>query len=380
MIEHDIEDDLEARAVKRLDHVAKFVEGREPVLLRAVRLMWREERNGGIAPVVRLARRAVLRVELEHRQQLHRGDAEILEVWYLFDQSPVRPALVDRDTRAGMACEAPHMQLVNHGLGKGPLERPIAFPIVPVGIGHDAFHRHRDIVAGPRRSPAVVCPGDGYDKPVRVEKHLLGVEPKSTARIESPVRAVGIHLARLEARHEGVPVVIGAMLIRIERDDPCGLRSIFVVEQQQLQQDRVLGEHAEIDTVRQDRRAERSARTRCDIAAAAYGPHPAHRSSKTIGVTFQMSRQYSRIERSDEKRPTRAQLRIDIRVQALRSPYAWLTRCLAVYVGLVVRQEHVVVAGEQRIDERLEQSRDPRSKRIRNSMRSIASRSSGFDS
>ena len=94
-----------------------------------------------------------------------------------------------------MARKAAHMQLVNHGLGKRPLERPIAFPIVPVGIGNDAFHRHRDIVAGPRRSPAVVCPRDGYDKPVRVEKNL-GVEPKSTARIESPVRAVGIHPAR----------------------------------------------------------------------------------------------------------------------------------------------------------------------------------------
>jgi hypothetical protein len=33
------------------------------------------------------------------------------------------------------------------------------------------------------------------------------------------------------------------------------------------------------------------------------------------GLTFQMSRQYSRIERSDENRPTRALLRIDILVQ-----------------------------------------------------------------
>ncbi len=34
-----------------------------------------------------------------------------------------------------------------------------------------------------------------------------------------------------------------------------------------------------------------------------------------IGVMSQTSRQYSRIDRSDEKRPTRALLRIDIRVQ-----------------------------------------------------------------
>ena len=72
----------------------------------------------------------------------------------------------------------------------------------------------------------------------------------------------------------------------------------------------MLREYAEIDAARQGRRAERSARTRCDIACAAYGPHPARLSSETIGVTFQMSRQYSRIERSDEKRPTRAQTAI----------------------------------------------------------------------
>ena len=214
-----------------------------------------------------------------------------------------------------MASKAAHMQLVNHGLGKGPLERQIALPIVPIGIGYDAFHRHGDIVAGPRRSPAVVCLGDGYGKPVRIEQHLLGVKPKSAVRIEGPVRPVGVHLARPKVRHKDMPVVIRAMFIGVERDDPCGLRGILVIEQEQLEQDRMLREHAEIDAAREDRRAERSARTRCDIAGA-HGPHHAHLSSGTIGLTFQMSRQYSRIERSDEKRPTRALLRMDMRVQA----------------------------------------------------------------
>ena len=59
--------------------------------------MRREERDGRIAPVVRLARRAVLRVELEHRQQLHCGDAQIFEVWDLFDHSSVCAALLGRD-------------------------------------------------------------------------------------------------------------------------------------------------------------------------------------------------------------------------------------------------------------------------------------------
>ena len=40
-----------------------------------------------------------------------------------------------------------------------------------------------------------------------------------------------------------------------------------------------------------------------------------HLSSVVIGFTFHMFRQYSRMERSEEKRPTRALLRIDMRVQ-----------------------------------------------------------------
>jgi hypothetical protein len=43
VIEDDIEDDFEARAVERFDHVSKFIEDRERVLVRAVSLMRREE-------------------------------------------------------------------------------------------------------------------------------------------------------------------------------------------------------------------------------------------------------------------------------------------------------------------------------------------------
>ena len=53
-----------------------------------------------------------------------------------------------------MASKASHMQLVNHGLGKSPIERQIALPIVSIWIGYDALHRHSDIVARPRRQPS----------------------------------------------------------------------------------------------------------------------------------------------------------------------------------------------------------------------------------
>ena len=249
------------------------------------------------------------------------------EVGDLLDQSSVCTALRGRDARAGMAREAAHMELVDHGLGKGPLERQTAVPVIAIGIGYDAFHGRGGIVAGPRRSPAVVCRGDRYGETVRVEEHLLGVEPISTLRGEGPVRPVGIHLARLKVRHKDMPVVIGAVLLGIERDDPCGLRGILVIEQKQLHKGRTLGEHAEVDAARAYGRAERSARTRCDGAGALRRRGHAYLSPGAIGLTFQMSRQYSPIERSEEKRPTRALLRIDMRVQLLRSAYASLARC-----------------------------------------------------
>ena len=41
-----------------------------------------------------------------------------------------------------MASKSAHMQLVNHSLDKRARERQIALPIVSIGIGYDALHRH----------------------------------------------------------------------------------------------------------------------------------------------------------------------------------------------------------------------------------------------
>ena len=75
----------------------------------------------------------------------------------------------------------------------------------------------------------------------------------------------------------------------------------------------------------------------------------------STGSTCQMSRQYSRIARSDEKRPTRAQFRIDIRVQRAVSQVRLAHARLAVHVGPVVGQHHVLVVRQQRVHERPEQ-------------------------
>ena len=92
VVEDDVENDLDAGAVQRLDHVAELVDRAERILPRAVGLVRREERDRRVAPVVDLARRAILGVELEHRQQLDRGDAELLEIGNLLDQAGIGAA------------------------------------------------------------------------------------------------------------------------------------------------------------------------------------------------------------------------------------------------------------------------------------------------
>ena len=182
--------------------------------------MRREERDRLVAPVVRPAWRRRLRIELEHRQELHGGDAQILEIRNLLDQSGVGSARRGGDARARMPGEAAHVQLVDHRLderadrrGASPSQSYAPGSATTLFIAVAAFG------AGPARGLAVVRIRNGDDEPVRIEQHLLAVEAQAAFRRERPVRPVAVDLARAEARHEGMPVVVGAVLVRGERDD-----------------------------------------------------------------------------------------------------------------------------------------------------------------
>ena len=194
----------------------------EGILPRAVGMMRREERDRLVPPVVHAAGRRILRIELEDGQQLDGGDAQVLEVRDLLDQPGIGAALPGRHAGAVVAGEAPHVELVDHGLGEGALERLVPFPVVAPAVGgrHHALHRHGRVVPGPAGGPAVVAFGDRHRQAVGVEEQLLPVEPQATLRGEGAVRAVAVDLARPQARHEGVPVVVGAVPIRLEGDDP----------------------------------------------------------------------------------------------------------------------------------------------------------------
>ena len=203
VIEHDVENDLDARPVQRLDHVAELVDRAERILARAVGLVRREERDRRVAPVVDLSRRAVLGVELEHRQQLDRRDAELLKIRNLLDQAGERAARLLGDAGAGMAGEAAHVHLVNDGPRGRPLQRRVAFPVVRGRIDHHALHRRRGVVALPcARLAAVVSSGTTTPRPYGSSRTLAGSNRRPARRIERSLDAIAVDLPGLHTRHE----------------------------------------------------------------------------------------------------------------------------------------------------------------------------------
>ena len=83
----DVEDHLDIRLVQRLDHVAKLVVLRLDRVVAEIAMVGGEEVQRHVAPVV-----AVGRVVLEHRHQLHHGDAQVLQVRDFLDQARKRSA------------------------------------------------------------------------------------------------------------------------------------------------------------------------------------------------------------------------------------------------------------------------------------------------
>ena len=70
---------------------------------------------------------------------------------------------------------------------------------------------------------------------------------------------VTIDLARRDAGHKGVPIMVGAVRTRVGVDNARRVRGVRAVEQQQLNRRTVFGEHAEIGAAGDQRRAEREA-------------------------------------------------------------------------------------------------------------------------
>ena len=219
VVEHDVENDLDSGPVQRLDHIAKFVHRAKRILPRAVGLVRREERNRRIAPVIDFSRRAILGIELEDRQQFDGGDAELLQIRNLLDQTGIGAASLLGNAGTGMAGEAPHVHLVDDGPRGGPFQRRVAFPIVgamgPPPRSSSPSRRCRL----PRLAAIAAVVSSAQRRRGHTDRAELWLDQTAfPLRDQTGLERDSRRSARACVRHEHMPVMVGAVGNRVEAD------------------------------------------------------------------------------------------------------------------------------------------------------------------
>ncbi len=257
VVEDDVENDLDARSMQRLDHVAEFVDRPQGILPRAVRLMRREERDRRVAPVIDESRRRVLGVELKHRQELDGGDPEVAEIRNLLDEPGKRAARLLGHAGARMAGEPSDVHLVHDRVRGGPSQRRVALPVVRAAIHHHALHHRAGVVAVFPCRLATVPRRHDHAAPIGIEKDLARIESHPGSRIERPLHTISVQLSRTHAGHERVPVEVRAVGRGVELDHVRGPWVIDTFEEQERDPGGVSREQAEVDAVVRTRRAQR---------------------------------------------------------------------------------------------------------------------------
>src|SRR5690348_13232000 len=116
-----------------------------------------EERDRLVAPVVHLAGRTILRVELEHGKELNGGNPELLQIRDFLDYTSVGAAFGFIDSRAGMARKSSNVHLVDNRPRRELLEWRITVPIIAGRIDHHALHCGCAGVAGAAGCAALIC-------------------------------------------------------------------------------------------------------------------------------------------------------------------------------------------------------------------------------
>ena len=210
---------------------------------------------GVVAPVVHQLLFQQLAVVHEHvdRQQLHRGDADGLDVPDHLGrrQAAERAAQLLRHRRVQLG-HAAHVRLVDDGMLPRDLRRAVVAPgeggvddpalrhqgrAVPL-VERQVVHRLH-LVAEQLRPPFEVA---HQRLGVRVDQQLVRVEPVPLLRRVGAVNAVAVYGAGPRVGQEAVPHLVGVL----RQLDPLDLGLAVVVEQAQLHLGRVGGEQGEV--------------------------------------------------------------------------------------------------------------------------------------
>ena len=234
VIVHDIENHFESGPMQGLHHVAELVDGAQGILPGTVGRVRSKERYRAVAPVVHAARRAVLEIKLENRQQFDGGNPEILQVGNLLDQPAICATLAGSNPRIRVSSEAGQVHFINHSLGVGMPQRLVPFPIVSTGWRDDTLHRLGRVVARRGGRIAIVAARHSHGTAIGIQQHFLWIEPEAPRWVERPVDAITVELPWPNLRDESVPIVVGSVPLPIEREDMRGHRGIDRIKEEQL--------------------------------------------------------------------------------------------------------------------------------------------------
>ncbi len=251
VVEHHVEDDLDARLVERLHHLLELAHGvrRRPVA--GVRGLRREERHRLVAPEVaqrlsgeEVAPRHVALLELGHRHQLDRRDAQLAQVRDLLDDAAEGTRV--RDARARVAREPAHVHLVDDRVGERDVERVLVAP-VELLVDDARAQAARGVPSRRRPSPQTSRPATAF--PYGSMRSFVRSKRSTSRRgVRLRRRPEGVLDARVDALDEHVPDVAGLVVARVERQLEHRL-ALAGDEEDERDRRRVAREDREVDAV-----------------------------------------------------------------------------------------------------------------------------------
>mmetsp|Transcript_7203 Transcript_7203/g.14628 ORF Transcript_7203/g.14628 Transcript_7203/m.14628 type:complete len:339 (-) Transcript_7203:410-1426(-) len=216
VVVHHIQDHLNVFGVALPHHLLELQRCRPRTRARrCVPRHRREEAKGGVAPGVDHVHAVVggalelHLVELVHRQQLHRVDAQIHQVVQLGGEAEVGPLQVLPQEGGVAGGEAAHRRLVDDQVRQVVVGALVVR--APVEGGLKVVRAPPAVVAaiGP---PLAVLRSAGHQRRVRVQQKLGVVPAVAVLPPAIAVDAVRVtHFRHWQPRHEHVPVVAGAL-------------------------------------------------------------------------------------------------------------------------------------------------------------------------
>ena len=226
VVDH-IQDHLDPGGVQRLDHLLELGDLTAGMPRAGIARLRGEEVDGVVAPVVAqpLLQQVTVVEEGVHRQQLDRGDAEVLEVGdHRRRGEPGVGAAQLRGQVRMTGGEPLDVQLVDHRI----VERGVGAAVVPPGkgavdddpLGHAPgvvlLVPHQVIAAsqGIAEDRGVPIDTAGQRSRVRIDEELGRVEAMSGLRLPRTIDPIAVALAGTDARQIAVPDVGGHLAQR----------------------------------------------------------------------------------------------------------------------------------------------------------------------